>query len=244
MTRYMSDKRSRYVKPRKKIFWPKAGDWCLATWKHDGVVYKGKILKTLENGNYRVWFPNYGEGEAPWQGVYENLSSVPRGALYEKGLADEYELIIHKQKMGESNRTANETMIFNTIDNEEVNKEIERQKANAKSAAEARNRAIIFEAESTSEEEEQEAYQGNDEEDYESESENDVVIDVSEDDEYHDEEMMRVVVENIRSLEARNYTSPQKLEELSKYSPRRPSNTQWEEERIAENEINFYWSYF
>ena len=225
------------MKPREKVFWPKTGDWCLAAWKQDGVVYKCKILRTLENGDYQVFFPNYGEGEVAWRRVYENLSDVPKDARYEHGLYEEFDLILHKQKMGESNITANETMIFTTIDNEKVNKEIDRQRANVKSAVEARNRAIIFEAESTSEEEEMEEYQRNNEGGYEGDSENDVIIEDSEDDEYEDEDMMQIVVENIRSLEARNYTSPQKLEEIEKGNLRKPLNTKWEEEEIIENEI-------
>ena len=237
VTRYISDSKSRYVKPRENVFWPKTGDWCLAAWKQDGVVYKCKILKTLENGNYKAFFPNYGEGEVAWRRVYENLSDVPKDARYEHDLYEEYDLILHKQKMGESNTTANETMIFTTIDNEKVNKEIVRQKANAKSAMEARNRAIIFEAESTSEEEEMEEYQINNEDSDEGDSENDVIIEDSEDDEYEDEEMMQIVVENIRSLEARNYTNPQILEEITRDPPRRPMQTKWEEEEIVESEL-------
>ena len=225
------------MKPRDKVFWPKTGDWCVAVWKQDGVAYKCKILRTLENGDYQALFPGYGEGEVSWRRVYENLSDVPQGTKYEHGLYEEFYSILHKQMMGESRATANETMIFTTIDNEEVNKEITRQKANEKSAIEARNRAIIFEAESTSEEEEMEEYQGDNEDSSERDHNSDVIIEDSEDDGYEDEDMMQIVVENIRSLEGRNYTSPQILEELKKFPPRRPFETKWQEENVEENEL-------
>ena len=55
-------------------------------------------------GTIKSFFPNYGEGEVAWRGVYENLSDVPKDARYEHGLYEEFDLILHKQKMGETTR--------------------------------------------------------------------------------------------------------------------------------------------
>ena len=72
-TRYMSEKRTRYLEPRHPVYEPVTGEWCIAAWRHDGVYYKGQIIETLESGNYRVFFPRYGEGEVAWRQVFKKL---------------------------------------------------------------------------------------------------------------------------------------------------------------------------
>ena len=57
-------------------------------------------LRTLDTGDYKVWFPHYGEGEVAWRKVYENLSDIPKDALLDHYLNEDYDEILHRQSMG------------------------------------------------------------------------------------------------------------------------------------------------